>query len=351
VDAEHEGRTRRYRAHLVVGADGVNSVVARSQRLGSADPRRTLIAQRAYAHTAADGGENGIFFDEQLFPGYGWVFPLADGRVNLGVGILSETRRRFGVQLPRLLEQFLARMRRHHPTGAGLELCAQPIGGVVKTYASAGPNHFDGGLLVGDAGCFADPITGEGITPGMESALLAAPVLLGALATGRFDASELAGYERAFRRYFDPPMLYLDFCAGVLRNRHLARPWLKAFARGCELARGDAGFTRTVASFFGGQDVRGFDILGAVSARVLEDVLLAWPRFFSAVAGNQPKGRATSPADLLEWQAALSRSALSDVRWHAAWMLDVQREWTRVLTTSRPGARDPRAGGLLAGLP
>jgi geranylgeranyl reductase family protein len=351
VHAENGGRTRRYRARLVVGADGVNSVVARSQGLSTADPRRTLIARRAYALTAADRRENAIFFDEQLFPGYGWVFPLGDGRVNLGVGILSETRRRFGVQLPRLFEQFLARLRRHHPTGVGLQLCAQPIGGIVKTYASAGANHFDGGLLIGDAGCFADPVTGEGITPGMESALIAAPVIEGALREGRFGTRQLAGYESAFRRYFDPAMLYLDFTAGALRNRHLARPWLKAFARGCELAQGDARFTRTVASFFGGQDVRGYDILGAIAARVLEDVLLTWPRFFSALAGTRPPSRATSPADLLEWQWALSRSALSDPRWHAAWMIDMQRQWTRLLATPRAGASDPRAGGLLATRP
>ena len=43
------------------------------------------------------------------------------------------------------------------------------VGGVLKIYGGAGPYHFDGGLLVGDAGCFVDPLTGEGITPAMES--------------------------------------------------------------------------------------------------------------------------------------------------------------------------------------
>jgi geranylgeranyl reductase family protein len=344
VRAERGSGTRRYRAQLVVGADGVNSVVARSQRLAVADQRRTLLARRAYAVAAGDGSENGVFFDESLFPGYGWVFPMADGRVNLGVGMLSETRRQVRARIPALFERFVEGLRRHCERYAALELCTLPIGGIVKTYGAAGPNHFDGGLLIGDAGCFVDPMTGEGITPGMESALLAAPALIAALEAGRFDAAQLGGFQTAFRRYFDPSMIYLDFLAVALRNRNLARPWLKAFARGCEVAQEDANFTRTVGSFFGGQDVRPFDMLGAVWMRVFEDIVLAWPRFLS---GDDCRSRATSPGDLLEWQMAFARSALSDLRWHASWMADVQQGWARVLATPRGEAGDPRAGGVL----
>jgi geranylgeranyl reductase family protein len=344
VLAERGSSASRYRAALVVGADGVNSVVARSQRLSVADPRRTMLARRAYAVVEGDVANNAVFFDESLFPGYGWAFPMSDGRVNLGVGLLSETRRRLGAQIPALFEQFVHGLRSKYAPCAGLELCSQPIGGIVKTYGAAGPNHFDGGLLIGDAGCFVDPMTGEGITPGMESALLAAAALRSALEAGHFHAAKLASYETAFRRYFDPSMTYLDFCAGALRNRHLARPWLKAFARGCEVAQTDASFTRTVGSFFGGQDVRPYDILGAIWARVLQDIMLAWPRFLS---GGARRSQGTSPSDLLEWQAALARSAVSDLRWHASWTMDVQRQWARLLATPRSGPSDPRAGGVL----
>jgi flavin-dependent dehydrogenase len=336
--------TRRYRASLVVGADGANSIVARSAGLWSTDSRRTVVARRAYAHAEGDVGETAIFFDESLFPGYGWVFPVGDGRVNLGIGLLSETRAALGTRIPALFEGFVEGLRRHYPCCETAELCSAPIGGVVRTYGGARSNHFAGGLLVGDAGCFVDPMTGEGITPGMESALLAAPALAAALEAGEFDAHALASYETAFRRYFDPSMLYLDLCAATLRNRHLARPWLKAFARGCELAGSDADFTRTAASFFGGQDVRPFDILGAIGARVCEDIMLAWPRFLS---GSARRAQGTSPGDLIEWQAALARSALSDLRWHASWTIDVQRQWARLLATPRNGPSDPRAGGVL----
>src|SRR5262249_4984595 len=150
--------------------------------------------------TGVDGDlrEASFFFDESLFPGYGWVFPMAGGRVNLGIGILSETRRRLGLNVPALLLDFVEGLRRRHPGCASLELCSAPIGGIVRTYGAAGANHFDGGVLVGDAGGFVDPMTGEGITPAAESALLATPVLQAALEVGRFDARQLSAYEHAF---------------------------------------------------------------------------------------------------------------------------------------------------------
>jgi geranylgeranyl reductase family protein len=331
VAAKRGGRTVRYRAKLVAGADGVNSVVARDCGLAVNDERRVAVAQRAYATVAGDVGEAAFFFAEDLFPGYGWLFPLAGGRANLGVGILAETRRRLDVHVPALFADFVEQLRGVHPRCATLELCAPPIGGIVRTYGAAGPNHADGAVLVGDAGSFVDPMTGEGITPAMESALLASPVLREALATGRFDAAQLAPYEATFRAYFDPAMTFLDLCATTLRNRHLARPWLKALARGCELAAADPGFARTGGGYFGGLDVRPFGILGQMWVRVAQDLARG----------------STGVGDLVDWQLGLARSFLADPLWHARWSADVERLWLRLLAGGRTGA-DPRYVGLLS---
>jgi hypothetical protein len=189
-------------------------------------------------------------------------------------------------------------------------------------------------------------MTGEGITPAMESALLAAPVLASALERGRFDAGQLSAYETAFRDYFDPSMRFLDLCATTLRNRHLAGPWLKALARACDLAREDPAFALTSGSSFGGLDIQPFGILGQLWVRVTQDVLLAWPRFFSGLTAGGSHRRGTSLGDLLEWQVGLSRSALSDPIWHAKWALDVQRQWAALLATTQGGQPDPRVTGL-----
>jgi geranylgeranyl reductase family protein len=345
VEARRGTKLVRYRSRLIAGADGANSVVGMSAGVLSDDPRHTAVAQRAYA-TGIEGdlGEAVFFFDHEVFPGYGWMFPMAGGRVNLGVGILSETRRRLDVNVPALFSDFVERLRRLHPRCANLELCSAPIGGIVRTYGGAGPNHFDGGVLIGDAGSFVDPMTGEGITPAAESSLLAAPVLLAALEAGRFDARQLSAYEQAFRAYFDPAMTFLDLCAAVLRNRNLARPWLKALARGCELAQADPAFARTGGSYFGGLDIQPAGILAHIWVRVMQDLLLAWPRLIGGL-GRTRESRATSVGDLIEWQVAWSRSLVADPLWHASWTMDVQRKSLGLLSTLH--GSDPRAAGLV----
>lgn len=324
-----QGRGRRVaRASLVVGADGVNSVVAESVGLRAADSRYMAVAQRAYAAgIEKDEGEAAFFFDEDLFPGYGWAFPMAGGRVNLGVGILAEARDRLGVSVPGLFRTFFSRLRRAHPRFRQLRLCQAPIGGVVKTYGGAGPNHFAGGLLVGDAGSFVDPMTGEGISPAMESALIAARTVRRALAAGRFDRQTLSAYEREFRAYFDPAMLFLDLCAATLRNRHMKGSWLEAFARGCRQAQHDAGLARVTGACFGGVELDPRGVLWQGLARAVTDI-------------------GTVATDWTGWHLDWWRSLAADPVWHASWAIDVQKKWLRVLAMMGTTGADPRAAGV-----
>jgi flavin-dependent dehydrogenase len=140
---------------------------------------------------------------------------------------------------------------------------------VVKTYGGIVRNHFDGGLLIGDAGSFVDPLTGEGITPGMESAIIASSTVLAALERGRFDAAFLARFERGFRRYFDPAMRYLDLCATMMRNRHFGDFWLRAATHGFAAAGVDPTFARVTGCGFGGLDLRPLPILTQVCTRIV----------------------------------------------------------------------------------
>jgi geranylgeranyl reductase family protein len=343
VEARRHGRTVRYRAALVAGADGVNSVVASAADILSDDERYVAVARRAYATGMdADVGEAMFWFDRSLFPGYGWVFPMSGGRVNVGIGILAETRRRHDVSIPALFEAFLKGLRASGPPYERLELCSTPIGGIVKTYGGAGPRHFARGVLIGDAGSFVDPMTGEGITPAMESALLAAPILLDALHDGVFGAARMAGYDVVARAYFDPSMRFLAACATTLRNEHLAGPWLDALARGCELAQVDPAFAREASAYFGGQDVRPQAVLTAMAVAVLRDLILAWPRTMWSPADGS---RATSLTDVVAWQRAWARSLLADPVWHLRWAMEAQRKWVGLMAKGLASGGDPRAIG------
>jgi menaquinone-9 beta-reductase len=337
------GKEASVTAPIVVGADGVHSVVARSFDLLVDDPRYMAISQRAYVEgVSITNGEAAFVFDRDLFPGYGWMFPMKNGRANVGVGILAETRDRYKISVPKLFATFLGKLQRLHPGCRTMRLASKPIGGIVKTYGGGQRKHFDGGILIGDAGSFVDPMTGEGITPAAESALLGADVIADALERGRTDAATLSAYEKSAKAYFDPAMCYLDFVACVMRNRHFGEFWLGVVARGCEMAMRDRDFAKLSGAAFGGLDVRPLDIVSRMWAKAAGQMSADSGRLATELAS----GRFTSipgMMDLGRWYGGWWGSLAEDPAWHGQWMTDVMRKWLRLSRTVR--LRDPRAQG------
>jgi geranylgeranyl reductase family protein len=173
-----DGRTIGCRTLVV--ADGARSQLGRS--LGRTWHRDTAygIAARGYVKSGrADDpwisshlelrGSSG-----ELLSGYGWIFPLGDGEVNLGVGTLATSRRPADVNLRSLLGYY-AGLRRDEweldgePRAVWSALL--PMGGAVS--GVAGPNWG----LVGDAAGCVNPLNGEGIDYGLETGRLLAEQL------------------------------------------------------------------------------------------------------------------------------------------------------------------------------
>jgi menaquinone-9 beta-reductase len=339
------------RSRLIVGADGAESIVGRTFGLSRTDRAHISISQRAYVEgVTVENGEATIWFDEDIAPGYGWMFPMAGGRANVGVGILSETCHRHGHSVPKAFVSAVERLRIRHPGCARIKLVSKPIGGIVKMYGGIGQNHFDGGVLIGDAGSFADPMTGEGITQGMESALIASSTILGALERGRFDAAFLATFERDFRRYFDPGMLFLDFCAALMRNWHLREFWMRSVLRGLQRAQADPDFARIAGAGFGGLNVQPLAIVQQICWSILrylgEGTVQAIGDLFrgSTAAGGGILG------DIAAWWSGWRQSMTEDPEWHAAWLADVAKRAARLEACLRT-QDNPRVRGPFASMP
>jgi geranylgeranyl reductase family protein len=348
VEVRSGERDATLSARLVIGADGAESMVARSAGLRRTDRRHIGLSQRAYVEgVEVKGGEATIWFGEDLFPGYGWMFPMPGGRANVGVGLLSETCHRQGLSAPKAFAAMLQKLKVRHPGCARLELASRPLGGAVKMYGGIDRNHFDGGLLIGDAGSFVDPMTGEGITQGMESALIGASTVMDALEAGQFDAPFLAGFERDFRDYFDPAMNFLGLCAASMRNWHFREFWLRATLRGFDEATRDPDFARVSGSAFGGLDVRPLAIVEQVWAKIFAYV----GRGGAAAIGDLLGGRAGAggglAGDLLALERGWRASLAEDPRWHFSWLADVTKAAARAQATLwRPG--NPRVLGPIA---
>jgi menaquinone-9 beta-reductase len=112
--------------------------------------------------------------DGELLPGYGWIFPLADGEVNLGVGALATSKRPADLQIKPLMEHYADLRREEWSLGPDLRLPTSallPMGGAVS--GVAGPNW----ILVGDAAGCVNPLNGEGIDYGLETGRVGAELL------------------------------------------------------------------------------------------------------------------------------------------------------------------------------
>ena len=145
--------------------------------------------------------------DGQILSGYGWVFPLGDGEVNIGVGTLATDDRPADVNLRNLMGLYAEQQRddwRLHGTIRAAKSALLPMGGAVSGVAGAN------WLLVGDAAGCVNPLNGEGIDYGLETGRLAAELMAGG-------TSDLAGaWPALLREHYGQAFSIARRLAGLL---------------------------------------------------------------------------------------------------------------------------------------
>ena len=211
VEVKEKGgaTTRTLKARYVVVADGSNSRVGRM--LGTARRRELPMGMALRGYYTSERHDD-PFIESHLdirdaegnvVPGYGWIFPMGDGRVNVGVGLLSTDQRWKGLNTTHLMDTFT----QDAPPSWGLapETClGPPTGGKLPMGLSVGPRAGGNVLVAGDAGASINPFNGEGIAYAYETGRLAAAALGRSLAGGGDPA--LADYDReltaAYGAYF-----------------------------------------------------------------------------------------------------------------------------------------------------
>jgi flavin-dependent dehydrogenase len=177
---EAGGETFELGCRQLIVADGVRSPLGK--RLGRRWHRDTVygVAARSYVDSAMSDdpwisshlelrGEAG-----EILSGYGWIFPLGDGSVNLGVGTLATARRPAEVALRPLMRHYAEQRRTDFALSGDLRMPTSamlPMGGAVSHVA--GPNW----ALIGDAAACVNPLNGEGIDYGLETGRLLVDLL------------------------------------------------------------------------------------------------------------------------------------------------------------------------------
>lgn len=168
------------RADFLIGADGATSHVATT--VGLIDSARVLwgFAIRAYLEQDVEFPVIVLFESRRwrAFPGYGWIFPTADGGANVGLGIATRANRPAGTAAVRMFPAFLTHLRALGLIDPNTPAPARRLGGWLKMgMVGTVPGH-DRTLLVGDAAGLVNPLQGEGIAHAMGSGRDAANAIL-----------------------------------------------------------------------------------------------------------------------------------------------------------------------------
>ncbi len=193
--ADKYGAEKEFRAKIVVGADGANSIVARKLGLNEFQTDRSLVSVRAYFENVEVSRDRIEFhFLEDLLPGYFWIFPTGDNISNVGIAVVAGDVPKRKLNLKTSLEN-IVKNSRFAPRFKNAKRVSDVRGWNLPTGAQKRKRAGDGFLLVGDAASLIDPFTGEGIGNALASGKLASQTILSALEKNDFSYSTLRQYE------------------------------------------------------------------------------------------------------------------------------------------------------------
>jgi geranylgeranyl reductase family protein len=193
-----------FAARVVIGADGVNSVVARAAGLTKGFTDEALAVDTMEETDLAELSVTEpdtmyVAYGYKGYPGYGYVFPKAR-HVDAGVGfLLSFFKEKLGGPPYEHHLRFLAEARargvvRGSSNPDNFKAYRLPLGGpLARTYT-------DRVVVCGDAGGFVNAYTGEGIYYAMVTGHRAGAAVAGALAARDVSAASLARYQDGWQQ-------------------------------------------------------------------------------------------------------------------------------------------------------
>ncbi|WP_022868541.1 geranylgeranyl reductase family protein [Schaalia vaccimaxillae] len=195
-------------AKLVADCGGVAARLSTRLGIEKKTNRPMGVAARAYFKSPRGDEEfmeshlelwSGKPHESDLLPGYGWIFPMGDGIVNVGLGSVASNANATTLPYKQVFEQWTANLPQEWGFTPENQIGTLRSAALPMSF-NRKPHYSCGLVLVGDAGGMVSPYNGEGIAPAMKAGRYAADCISQALVR-----TSRAGFDRAMSQY--PEML------------------------------------------------------------------------------------------------------------------------------------------------
>ncbi len=227
------GGERSISASLIIAADGDKGDTRKLLGLAEAFQAKTsAVGLRAYyqnvAMPAEGAGNIELHFLQGMLPGYFWIFPLPEGRANVGIGMLGGVVRARKLNLRNMMLEAIANEPTLRKRFKDAKLEGKILGWGLPMGTARRPASGEGYLLTGDAAALIDPFSGEGIGNALYSGMKAAQAAEAALAANDCSGDNLGAL-------YDGPLykrLWPELRISVLLQKLCRYPWLFNFMIG-----------------------------------------------------------------------------------------------------------------------
>jgi digeranylgeranylglycerophospholipid reductase len=208
VRALENGEEREYRAKVIIGADGVESWVARWAGVDSSVTLGQIesCAQSLVAEVDVEEDRMEFYLGTSVAPGgYAWVFPKGGGTANVGLAVTPDRTRK---KAREFLDEFLQKR------FSGFKVIESTMGGV-PVFDRKKSLVRKNVLLVGDAGRVVDSLSGAGISNALLSGKIAGEVTSRFIKEGGSSFSALKGYEERLLKEKGSELRFYSYCRAV----------------------------------------------------------------------------------------------------------------------------------------
>lgn len=191
-----------FECDIAIGADGAHSVISRNIGDIKVDKKHHSAGLRIYYEGVTSFHEEGfieLHFFKEILPGYLWIFPLADNKANVGIGMLSSVVAKEKVDLKKVLQKLITT----HPNLKDRFKNAKPLETIKGYGLPLGSKRNISGerfLLAGDAAALIDPFSGEGIANAIRSGRVAADHTIKCFEQKNFSAAYNKAYDKEIYR-------------------------------------------------------------------------------------------------------------------------------------------------------